>query len=248
MSNNRMPTREASGEHSRRDSFLAGVRQGVGPGVAVFVLALTFGAAAFEHGWGALLPIVFSALTFSGSAQFTLLTTLSGPGVAIPVLAAALANLRYLMMGVAVNASMRGGRLPRALCAQTLADASFLLAHRGNGRYDVARLAGATVPQWLLWVTGTAVGALLVPSPQFVHVFGLDVAFPAFFLILAVDELRVSRRVLVAGLAGGAVAGLLLLVATPGVAMLGAAATTLLGLLPDREDRRSQNELEKEKV
>jgi predicted branched-subunit amino acid permease len=225
----------------QRASFLAGVRLGIGPAMAVSVLALTFGAAARDHGWGVALPVAFSLFAFSGTAQFTLLTTLSG-GAVVAVLAAALINVRYLMMGLAVNSSMRGGRLSRSMQAQTLTDASFLLAHRGDGSYDIPKLIGVTAPQWVLWVAGTAVGALLAPSPDFVHTYGLDVAFPAFFLILAMDELRASRRVLVIGLTGGVIAGFLLLVTTPGVAMLGATTATLLGLLPNRHSADSPDE------
>ena len=59
-----------------RARFLAGVRLGAGPSAAVFVLALTFGAAARSAGWGGVLPLLFSMFAFSGSAQFALLTTL----------------------------------------------------------------------------------------------------------------------------------------------------------------------------
>ena len=59
-------------------------------------------------------------------------------------------------MGIALNDSLHGSRLWRALQAQALVDASFMVAHRGGGRFDIARLVGATVPQWPCWVVGTA--------------------------------------------------------------------------------------------
>jgi predicted branched-subunit amino acid permease len=59
------------------------------------------------------------------------------------------------------------------------------------------------------------------------------VAFPAFFLILALDELRHSSRALVAGLLGAAIAAALLFVTTPAYALLGATAAALLGVLPE---------------
>ena len=67
-------------------------------------------------------------------------------------------------------------------------DASFVFAHRNDGRYDVSRLIGASLPQWVAWVLGTAVGALTAPSADLMHRLGLDVVFPAFFLVLALDE------------------------------------------------------------
>jgi 4-azaleucine resistance transporter AzlC len=180
--------------------------------------------------------VLFSMFAFSGSAQFTLLTTLAGGSALAAITAAVLINARYLMMSVALNNSLRGGRLSRALQAQALADASFVVAHRNDGGYDVVRLIGASVPQWILWVGGTAIGALTSPSPDLMHTLGLDVTFPAFFLVLAVDELRRSPRATVAALLGAGIAAALLLVTSPGYALLGATAAALIGVLPEKEE------------
>jgi 4-azaleucine resistance transporter AzlC len=226
-------------EVGRRQELLEGIRMGIGPGAAAFVLALSFGAEAAARGWGFGLPVLFSMFAFSGSAQFTLLTTLAGGSAVAAITSAVLINARYLVMSVALNNSLRGGRLSRAIQAQALCDASFVVAHRNNGGYDIVRLIGASIPQWLLWTTGTAVGALTAPSPDLMHRLGLDVAFPAFFLILALDELRRSSRALVAALLGAAIAAALLFVTTPSYALLGAIAAALLGILPEKEGEQA---------
>ncbi|HET6295132.1 MAG TPA: AzlC family ABC transporter permease [Kribbella sp.] len=220
----------------RREAFVDGMKLGAGPGSAAFVLALSFGAEAEARGWGFGLPVLFSMFAFSGSAQFTLLTTLASGSALAAITAAILINARYLVMSVALNNSLRGGRLFRALQAQALVDASFVVAHRNDGGYDVARLIGASVPQWLFWVSGTAIGALTSPSPDLMHTLGLDVTFPAFFLILALDELRRSSRATVAALLGAVIAAALLLVTSPGYALLGATAAALIGVLPEKEE------------
>jgi predicted branched-subunit amino acid permease len=209
------------------------MKAGAGPGAATFVLALTYGALARAAGWGVAVPSVFSAAGFSSSAQFTLLTTLGGGGsIAAAVAAATLINARYLPMGVAVGSSLRGGRLRRAIEAQTLADASFVIAHLGGERFDRARLIGATVPQWTGWVAGTVVGLLAAPPAHLLSAFGLDVVFPAFFVVLALDEFRQSRRAILAGGLGAAVAAALLFVVQPGAALLLATAAAGIGLIP----------------
>jgi 4-azaleucine resistance transporter AzlC len=223
----RVPTPVNGGQS--RGEFATGVRLGVGPGAATFVLGLSYGAAASIAGWGVAVPLVFSVLAFSGSAQFTLLTTLAAGSVVAAVTAAILINVRYLMMSVALNDSLRGGRLWRAVQAQALADASFVVAHRGGGQFNVARLVGASVPQWAGWVTGTAVGLLAAPSAQLLHALGADVVFPAFFLMLALDELRRSRRAVVAAALGASIAATLLFVTSPGNALLGATIAALIG-------------------
>ncbi|WP_157979865.1 AzlC family ABC transporter permease [Kribbella monticola] len=218
----------------KKTAFLDGMRLGIGPATAGFVLALSFGAEARARGWGFGLPILFSMFAFSGSAQFTLLSTLAGGSAVAAVTAAVLINARYLVMSLALNNSLQGGRLSRALKAQTLVDASFVVAHRNNGEYDVGRLIGASATQWLTWVSGTAIGVLVAPSPDLMHRLGLDVAFPAFFVILALDELRRSSRALVAAVLGAAIAAALLFVTAPGYALLGATTAALLGVLPEK--------------
>jgi len=218
----------------RHSGFVDGVRLGLGPAAAVLVLGVAFGAAAEAAGWGAWLSVLFSALAFSGSAQFALLTTITAGSVVAAVLAAVLINARYLVMSVALNDSLEGGRLRRALQAQALVDASFVVAHRGGGRFDVSRLVGASLPQWVGWVAGTAVGVLTSPSPQLMHALGADVVFPAFFLLLAIEEVRRSRRAMVAAAVGAAVAAGLLFVTSPGNALLGATVAALIGVLPVR--------------
>ena len=215
-------------------SFAEGLRLGTGASAPVFVVGLTFGAAAVGLGWDPMVACVFSVLAFSGSAQFTLLAALSSGTALAAVTAAILINARYLIMSVALNDSLHGGRLRRAVHTQALVDASFVVAHRGGGRFDVARLMGASVPQWLAWVSGTAIGALAAPSADVMHTFGLDTAFPAFFVMLALDELRVSRRAMLAAAVGAGVAAVMLLVTTPANALLAAAAGALVGLFPSR--------------
>ena len=228
------------GNADRRGALLDGLRMGLGPATATFVLGLSFGAIAAGAGWGVLLPFVFSVLAFSGSAQFALVTTLPDGTAVAAVTAAVLINARYLVMSVAITESTRGSRLRRALQAQGLVDASFVVAHRGGGRFDMARMWGASIPQWVTWSVGTLVGAVAQPSPQLMHDLGADVVFPAFFLVLAMDELRRSRRAAVGAVLGAAIAGGLLLVTEPGYALLGATAAALVGAVPERYERSTR--------
>jgi 4-azaleucine resistance transporter AzlC len=220
---------------STRTDFAAGARAAAGPAAATYVLGVSFGAAAATAGWGYAAPLAFSAFAFSGSAQFSLLTTLQTGSALAAVASAVLINARYLVMGVALNDSLRGSRGWRAVQAQALVDASFMVAHRGGGRFDVARLMGATAPQWTGWLLGTLTGVLLQPDPALLDRCGADVIFPAFFLLLVLDEVR-SVRAAMAALLGAAIAAGLLLVTEPGYALLAATAGALVGVLPGRSD------------
>jgi predicted branched-subunit amino acid permease len=83
---------------------------------------------------------------------------------------------------------------------------------------------------------------LTAPSAHLLHALGADVAFPAFFLVLALDEVRKSRRSIVAALLGACIAGGLLFLTTPGNALLGATAAALIGTIHARPERIAQGE------
>ncbi|WP_338765850.1 AzlC family ABC transporter permease [Nocardia vulneris] len=214
-----------------RRSYLAGARVGLGLGAATFVLGVTFGAYSQTLHWGTAAPIVASIIVFSGSAQFALAAALAGGGhPAVAVGAAALINARFLPMGAAVAADLRGGRLRRAWEGQAVVDGSWVAAHLGQGRFDREKLIGCTLVQLPAWVLGTVLGVLTAPSPELVTRFGLDVVFPGFFLVLLIDELRRSRQaVWTAALAAG-LAGALVLFVPVGLALIGASTAALLGL------------------
>ena len=216
----------------------AGMRVGTGLAAGSFVLAVTFGATAQQAGWGAIAPVVASMAVFSGSAQFALVTGLVGGGAAwAAVASAALINLRFLPMALAVTPALHGGRLRRALEAQAVVDGSWVAAHLGGGRFDRRLLLGATLLQWPAWVAGTALGVLVAPPPQLERALGLDVVFPAFFAVLLLSDFRASRRAPGARTAGALSGGLtaaLLLVAPLSLALLGGSAAALLGLRQHR--------------
>jgi 4-azaleucine resistance transporter AzlC len=211
--------------------FRAGLRIGASLAAASFLLAVTFGATVRAQGWGVVAPVVCSMLVFSGSAQFALATALAGGGGVAPAVAsAALINGRFLPMGVAVTSDLKGNRWRRALEAQSVVDASWVAAHVGGGRFDREKLIGATIVQWPAWVAGTLVGVLIAPPPDLTATLGLDVVFPAFFLLLLIDEVRASRRAAVAAGVGAVTAGGLLWLVPAGLALVGSTVGALIGL------------------
>lgn len=218
-------------EASPRQRFRAGFRVGLGIGVPTFLLGVAFGAVSHAAGWGWLAPIVASVVVFSGSAQFAMLTALGGGGgLLTAITASALINGRFLPMGIAAAGSLRGGRLRRAVEGQAVVDASFVMAYTGAGRFDRERLIGSTLAQYPAWVIGTALGSILGPSPHMIDRLGLDVAFPAFYVMLLWDELGTRRGSWPAVLAGAVIAGVLVLWVPAGVAILCCTTAALLGL------------------
>jgi predicted branched-subunit amino acid permease len=207
-----------------------GLRRSAAVALPTAAIGVTFGLLA-EPVLGAPAALLMSAVVWSGTAQFATLDVLAtGGGAALASTTGLLANARYLPMGFAIAPSLRGGILRRAGAGVALTDASFAVAHRGRGRFDIAALAWSLPLQYLAWVGGTAAGvagSMFAADPER---FGLDVLFPVFYLGLLWPELRGSARAYRVAAASALVTLALVPIAPAGVPVLAAAATALLGL------------------
>jgi predicted branched-subunit amino acid permease len=223
---------------------------------ATLPLALPIAAVGMSFGLlaapllGALPSMAMSAVVWSGTAQFAALSILtSGGGTALAISAGLLANTRFLPMGFAVAPSMTAGPLRRLLTGAVIADASFVIANRKGGQFDINALVWAAPVQYLAWLGGTIAGVAGAGAIGDPSRWGLDVLFPVFYLSLLMPELfpehtqgrgrglsapRNLRPILVAALA--AVITLVLTpLAPPGVPVLVAAAAALIGLRPPQQ-------------
>jgi 4-azaleucine resistance transporter AzlC len=212
-----------------RDGFKAGLPIAA----AAFLLAISFGVLA-RPVMGTVAPIVMSAIVFAGSAQFAALAVLAaGGGAGAAIVAGILLNARYVPMGVALAPSLRGGPLRRAAAGQAMVDASWAMAIRGGGRFDVPFMIGATAASYPAWVGGTVIGVVVGDVIGDPEKLGLDALFPAFFLALLVTELGRGRRAIAAAALGAAIALTLAPFTAPGIPVIAACAAALIALIPN---------------
>jgi 4-azaleucine resistance transporter AzlC len=231
---------EPSGERGYRH----GLTSSLPLSVAVFGFGVSYGVLALSVGMGSLAPVVMSATTFAGSAQFAAASVLGAGGSATTaILAALMLNARYLPLGVTVAPWLEGGFWTRLLHAHLMVDESWAIASEGRGRWNPRVLLGAGAGIWIAWLAGTIVGVAFGDALGDPSKLGLDAAFPALFLALLAPQLRSDERTTaVAGLRIGAppqaVAAVLgaaiALVLTPftpaGVPIICAGAACLIGL------------------
>jgi 4-azaleucine resistance transporter AzlC len=200
--------------------------------VAVMGFGVSFGVLAQEAGMGGLAPIVMSAITFAGSAQFAAASILdAGGSVAAAVTAAVLLNARYAPIGLSVAPYLSGPWWSRLAQAQLVVDESWAIAAEGQGRFNRKVLLGAGLTLYGAWVLGTGLGVAsgdLLGDPARL---GLDAAFPALFLGLLAPQLRSSGS-REAALLGAAIALALTPFAAPGLPIIAAAAACLIALRP----------------
>ena len=206
----------APGRGGWREGFVVGAGMGVG----VFALAVGFGAAAVAQGWPAWLVVLMSTIVFAGGAQFAMVMAYGSGGMPAALGAATLINLRFIPMALTAQDALKGGRWQRSLEAQAVADAAWAAARRPDGTVDREKMIGTSLVQWPAWIVGTAIGAYLAPPAALARAFGLDLIFPAFFLVFLLDILRgePSRRGTVAAAAG--IAAVMCWWVPPGVALL----------------------------
>lgn len=206
-----------------------GVRRALPIGIAVLPFGVSFGLLARTVGMGRVAPIVMSATTFAGSAQFAAASILDAGGTAAAaILAAVLLNVRYAPISISVADLFGGAVLTRLVQSQLIVDESWALSSRGGGRFDRDVLLGAGLLLYPCWVGGTALGVLgggLLGDPAR---FGLDAAFPALFLALLLGQLA-DGRALAAALAAAAIALALVPIVPPGIPIVASSAACLVG-------------------
>ena len=193
------------------------------------LFGLSFGVLAEAAGFGAVATVLMSATTFAGAAQFAAVSVLDAGGTVLAAtLAAVFLNARYVAISVTVASIFPGGKLRRLVESQAIVDESWALSGRG-GRFEWPILVGSGLVFYVLWVGSTAAGTVIGGGLDDPNALGLDAAFGALFLALAVPYLRDHRARQAAALA--AVVTLVLTpVAPAGVPIIAASAACLVGL------------------
>lgn len=196
--------------------------------VPVVGFGVAFGVLAREAGMGVLAPVVMSATTFAGSAQFAAASILgAGGSTAAAIAAALLLNARYTPIGLTVAGGIEGPAWLRFLRSQLIVDESWAVATTPNG-VDGRRLIGAGLVLYASWVASTFVGALGARALGDPETLGLDAAFPAVFVALLAPQLG-GRRARIAAALGAAIALALLPRAPAGIPVIAATAAVLVG-------------------
>ena len=205
-------------------------RQALSIAVAVSPFGLAFGVACTEAGFGLGEALGFSALVFTGSAQFAAVRILADGGTAIAAMAAAiLLSLRSLAYGLVMAPALQGPAWWRALVSQLMIDEAMAVgAAQRSRRLQRAGFLWGGGAVFVLWNVSTVAGALLVSSAgDLVETLGMDATIPAAFLALVWPRLADPRERRVA--IGGAVIALVLVpIAPAGVPILGATGAVLL--------------------
>jgi 4-azaleucine resistance transporter AzlC len=199
-------------------------------GLAVGVFGVSFGVLATTAGLSVGQACVMSVLVFTGASQFAAIGVLgSGGSLGSALGSALLLAARNAAYGVAMAPTLSRRPLGRRLlAAQLVIDESTAMATAQPGRRAREEAFWATgVAVFVCWNVGTVLGAVAGDAIGDPEALGLDAAFPAGFVALAVPHLR-TRQGRVAAACGAAIALVLIPLAPAGVPIVAAA----LGIVP----------------
>jgi predicted branched-subunit amino acid permease len=137
-----------------------------------------------------------SALAFTGASQFAFVGVVGAGGTALGAVAVALLlGARNLLYAVRMTPLMGWRGWSRLLGAHLTIDETTAMASARTGERSAARLAfWATASLlWLLWNLSNVLGAVTCPLLGDPERLGLDVAFPAAFIVLLAPQVSTTR-------------------------------------------------------
>jgi 4-azaleucine resistance transporter AzlC len=206
-------------------------------GVAVGLIAVSYGVLAVANGLSVAQTCAMSVLVFTGASQFAFVGVIAtGGSAAAAVGSGLLLAARNGVYGLALAPVLQGPLGRRLLAAQFVIDESTAMATAQPDRPSQVRAfwwSGLSI--FVCWNLGTVIGALAGGALSDPAALGLDAAFPAGFVVLIGPHLRSK-----AGRQAAALAAVVVLVTTPflrpGVPILVAALAILVGLrTPSKE-------------
>lgn len=182
-------------------------RQALSISLALAPFGIVFGVACVQADLGLAEAVGFSALVFTGSAQFAAVGVLGDGGGAVAAISAGLLlNIRSLAFGVLLAPSLTGRVGVRALMAQLVIDESTAVATvQDEARWRRYGFLAGGLAVFAVWNLTTVAGVLLASVDDgFITDLGFDAAAPAAFLALLWPRLvgrdgDQGRRIAVAG-------------------------------------------------
>ena len=196
-------------------------RDAVGIAIASGAYAISFGAIATAAGLSLLQTGALSLLMFTGASQFALVGVVgAGGSIWAGAVAAALLGSRNTLYGVRLSTMLEVRGWRRAVGSHFVIDETTAMAiARDDPQLSRYAFWVTGVALFVLWNTGTLIGALATQAISDPKVFGLDAAPPAAYLALLAPRLR-AREPLAIALAAAVIAILALPFVPAGVPLL----------------------------
>jgi 4-azaleucine resistance transporter AzlC len=181
--------------NARSTAFRRGLRAALPITVGVAPAGLVLGAQAAQKGLTIVEVPLMTGLNFAGGSEFAAIGLWTSPPHILLIAAVTfLVNSRHILMGAALAPLIQ--HLPRRIAYPALflmCDESWAMAltdtqQRGAAGmrpgFSLPYYLGISVVFYVTWVVFTTLGGALGPVLGDLRTYGLDMAFPAIFLVL----------------------------------------------------------------
>jgi 4-azaleucine resistance transporter AzlC len=173
---------------SRLNQIRAGILDILPAVIAMIPFALLMGQQAVARGLTPLEVLAMSSIVFAGSAQFLAVSLWTFPAQVLALaLAALLINLRHVLMGASIAHKIDHFGPLRLPAAFLMTDELWAVAERRALREPLtaAYWFGGGLFLYLNWQAFSILGAVVGSFIQDPERYGIDFAFPAVFIALA---------------------------------------------------------------
>ncbi len=198
-------------------------------GLALSPIGMLFGVLAAQAGWGLPEVLLMGLFGFSGSGQFAYLGFAHPDRSQVEYLTVFLIiigiNLRYIPMSLSASASISGGTFAKGMLAHWLADESYAIERKSDGRREKTIIRLSIV---FFWTLSTVCGVLLagvLPAMAMEILRGLTFPISAILILLSLDNIFAFLRL------GSASAGKKIFVTKKSFALLFCIGVSLVCIL-----------------
>jgi len=197
--------RDAAGQPTTWAQCCAGAMASLPVLFGILPFGLVLGAQAAQKGLTPVEVPLMTGLNFAGGSEFAALGLWTSPPHFLLIMAVTLlVNSRMLVMGAAMTPFLH--HLPKRKVLPSLflmTDASWALSMAQMRRraalgiepaFSLAYYIGSSLVFYVSWVGCTTLGAILGPMLGHPEAYGLDMAFPAVFLVMLRGMWKGLRR------------------------------------------------------
>lgn len=179
--------------------YLKGFRDGLPIGLGYLSVSFAFGITAVKMGIPAIAAILISMTCLTSAGQVAGITAMAaGGGIVEIALAQLIINLRYSLMSISLSQKLcaKYSLFHRITSAFGITDEVFAVASARTSEVTPPYMYGLVTLPYILWASGTALGALLGGIlPEFVT-SALGIAIYGMFIAIVVPQARRFKGVL----------------------------------------------------
>ena len=173
-------------------------------GIVIFGYAVVFGLLSVTSGLSIAESCLMSLTVFAGASQFIALPMIQkGASIASLAAMAFVVNLRHLLYGLNIGRKFAGASTLKLLGVSFgIVDETYAFATVGPGRRigSIAYFMGTALCSYIVWNTGTLVGAAAGHWTRSLSAAGLDFAMVAVFIAMVGSSIKKSSDWFVVGL------------------------------------------------